>query len=120
VEELGRAAPVQDGGTSRFGSAPIPSRLDEALSPGHLPPEVAWVEGDIPDDLVDAAKVAHAKRLTAERCSDRRVLKLRPRPLQRLAQYVLVIECQRNLPVEGFSDGDPGRGFRVRARFRIR
>lgn len=77
--------------------------------------EVARVERDPPDRLVDLSQLGDRERLWAEQRCERGVLELRAGPLETVAEDRRVVERQPALLRQHLVDGDPVRGGSVAA-----
>src|SRR5690348_6858094 len=87
-----RPAPVERRRPAAVSGRASSGRDEEPGRTGHFAMEVARVELDPPDDLVDAAQLGDGELPPAERGCKRRVLELRPRPLEAVLEYPVVVE----------------------------
>src|SRR5712691_4871989 len=96
-EHAGVAAAVEGCRAADLGGPLLAGGLEEPVGPGYLPAEVAGVQWGAPDGLVDAAQVADAEWLGAERRRDGGVFELGSGPFQCLAQDGGVVEGKLGL-----------------------
>ena len=82
--------------------------------------EVARVEPDPPDDLVDVTELRDGELLSAECRRKRRVLELRSSSLEAVGEDLIVIEREPARAGKEVGDQPPARVGRIRSRPRLR